>query len=60
MVFSELNKEQKIQLKQNLYCSQNDNVSYGELTDIDDLVSDSEIEQEFGDMIFTEEDFFNF
>lgn len=58
MVFSELNKEQKIQLKQNLYCSQNDNVSYGELYDIDDLVSDSEIEQEFGDTIFTEEDFF--
>ena len=58
MVFSELNKEQKIQLKQNLYCSQNDNVSYGELADIDDLVTDSEIEQEFGDTIFTEEDFF--
>lgn len=57
MVFQDLNKEQKEQLKQRYYCERNENVSYGELADIDNLVTDKEIEAEYGDITFCEEDF---
>lgn len=58
MVFKDLSREQIIQLKQRLYCEKNENVSYGELADIDNLVSDDEVKNEYGDIIFVEEDFF--
>lgn len=57
MKFKDLNREQIEQLKQRYYCDRNENVSYGELADIDELVTDKEVEEEFGDMLFTEEDF---
>lgn len=57
MIFKELSRNQIEQLKQRLYC-ENKNVSYDELININELISDKEIEEEFGDTIFTEEDFF--
>ncbi len=57
MVFKDLSREQIIQLKQRLYCEKNENVSYGELADIDNLVSDDEVKSEYGDIMFVEEDF---
>lgn len=57
MKFKDLNREQIEQLKQRYYCDRNENVSYGELADIDELVTDKEVEEEFGDILFTEEDF---
>lgn len=58
MNLKELNKNQIEQLKQRYYCDRNKNVSYGELIDIDELVSDEEIEEEYGATFFVEEDFF--
>lgn len=58
MTLKELNKNQIEQLKQRYYCDRNENVSYGELINIDELVSDEEIEEEYGATFFVEEDFF--
>lgn len=58
MTFKELNRNQIEQLKQRYYCDRNENVSYGEFVDIDELVSDEEIEEEYGATFFVEEDFF--
>ena len=52
------NKQVQIeQIKQRYYCEKNKNASYGELVNINNLVSDEEIEQEFGDRFFVEDDF---
>ena len=58
MKLQDLNREQIIQLKQNLYCERNENASYGELAEIDDLVSDEELKEEYGHIDFVDEDFF--
>ena len=58
MKLQDLNREQIIQLKQNLYCKRNENASYGELAEIDNLVSDEELKEEYGDIYFVDEDFF--
>ena len=58
MSVKELTREQLIELKQKYYTERNENVSYGELADIDNLVSDNEIFEEYGDITFVEEDFF--
>lgn len=58
MKLKDLSKEQIIQLKQRLYCERNENVSYGELADINNLVSNEEIEKEYNDISFVEEDFY--
>ena len=58
MKLKDLSKEQIIQLKQKLYCERNENVSYGELADINNLVSNEEIEKEYNDISFVEEDFY--
>lgn len=58
MKLQDLNREQIIQLKQNLYCGKNENASYGELAEIDNLVSDEELKEEYGDTYFVDEDFF--
>ena len=58
MKLQDLNREQIIQLKQNLYCERNENASYGELAEIDNLVSDEELKEEYGDTYFVDEDFF--
>lgn len=58
MSVDELNRNELIELKQHYYCERNNNVSYGELANIDELVSDYEICQVYGNIEFTEEDFF--
>ena len=58
MKLQDLNREQIIQLKQRLYCEKNENASYGELAEIDNLVSDEELKEEYGDTYFVDEDFF--
>ena len=58
MKLQDLNREQIIQLKQNLYGERNENASYGELAEIDNLVSDEELKEEYGDTYFVDEDFF--
>ena len=57
MSVKDLTREQLIELKQRYYTERNENVSYGELADIDNLVSDNEIFEEYGDITFVEEDF---
>lgn len=58
MSVKELNREQLTELKQNYYCNVlGNNVSYGELADIDNLVSDNEIFEEYGHITFVAEDF---
>ena len=58
MSVKDLTREQLIELKQRYYTERNENVSYGELADIDNLVSDNEIFEEYGYITFVEEDFF--
>ena len=58
MSVKDLTREQLIELKQRYYTERNENVSYGELADIDNLVSDNEIFEEYGHITFVEEDFF--
>lgn len=57
MSVNELSEEQMLQLKQNYICSSRKNVSYGELADADNLVSDSYIEEIYGSTDFVEDDF---
>ena len=57
MSVKDLTREQLIELKQRYYIERNENVSYGELADIDNLVSDDEIFEEYGDITFVAEDF---
>ena len=55
----ELNKNQLIELKQNYLCEVQKNVSYGELCDADNIISDEEIFSEYGNFEFSEDDFFS-
>ena len=59
MSVKELNREQLTELKQIYYCEEyiKNNASYGELADIDNLVSDNEIYEYYNDTMFVEEDF---
>lgn len=57
MTIKDLSVEQKLELKQNFLAKDND-VSYGELTCADELVSDEELEEEYGHVEFTNDDFF--
>ena len=57
MSVKELTREQLTQLKEHYYCERNERVSFGELVCINELVSDEEIFEKYGDTIFTEEDF---
>lgn len=57
MSVKELTREQLTELKQNYYCEINENVSWGELANIDDLVSDDKIFEEYKNFYFVEEDF---
>ena len=58
MSVKELTREQLTQLKEQYYIEKNNNVSYGELVDIDNLVSDNEVFEEYEHITFVEEDFF--
>ena len=57
MKLEELAAWQKHQLKEAILCEREKNVSLGELIAADDLVSDAELEEEFGGTDFVEEDF---
>lgn len=57
MSVKDLTREQLIELKQHYYCDKNVNVSWGELADIDNIVSDEEIFEEYSNICFVEEDF---
>ena len=56
----ELSKNQLIDLKQNYLCEVQKNVSYGELCDVDNIVSDEEIFSEYGNVEFSKDDFLSF
>ena len=58
MTISELNNEQKKQLKESILSERDNNVSLGELLMADELVSDDELEEQYGGIEFVEEDFF--
>ena len=53
----ELSKNQLIELKQNYLCEVQKNVSYGELCDADNIISDEEIFQTYSCTDFSSEDF---
>jgi len=57
MNLSDLNNEQKIQIKQRILVERQENTSYGELLEADTLVSDEELNEQFGDTFFVDEDF---
>ena len=57
MTIKDLSEEQKLELKQNFLAKDSD-VSYGELASADELVSDEELEEEYGHVCFTDDDFF--
>ncbi len=58
MRIEDLNREQLIELKERYYTEKNENVSYGELADVDNLVTDEEVINEYGHLMFTNDDFF--
>ncbi len=61
MKLKDLNDDQRLQLKQDLLSRRMDekgeSPSYGELADADRLISDEELEAEFGDTEFVHDDF---
>ena len=57
MSYDELNRDQIMALKQNYLVRTQNNVSYNELAEADNLVSDEELEQEYKNVNFVEEDF---
>ncbi len=61
MTLKDLSGNQRLQLKQDILTRRMDekgeSPSYGELADADDLVSDKELEDEFGGTGFVPEDF---
>ena len=57
MSYDELNRDQILALQQNYLVRTKDNVSYNELVEADNLVSDEELEQEYKNVNFVEEDF---
>ena len=61
MRLKDLNDDQRLQLKQRLLTDRMDakgeSPSYGELADADTLVTDEELEAEYGDTEFVADDF---
>lgn len=57
MTLDQLSPEEKLELKQN-YLSRNEDVSYGELADADELVTDDQLRKEYGNTDFVPDDFF--
>lgn len=61
MDVTKLRRDQLTELKRNYYCHElhpDEGVSYGELAEIDCLVSDDTIFEEYADMDFSMDDFF--
>ncbi len=58
MNVKELNRAQLLQLKANYYEDRHpDGVSYGELADVDSLVTDDEVIEAYSGVTFVEDDF---
>jgi len=59
MRLKDLNRDQRLMLKQDLLTrkTESEGVSYGELADADSLITDEELEAEFGGTEFTPDDF---
>lgn len=56
----DLTRDELIELKQRYYTDHcNDSPSYGELADVDALVTDEEVFEEYADVDFVEDDFFS-
>lgn len=59
MTVQELNREQLQQVKVNYYMNDcNKPLSYGEILDIDNIVSDEEVYEAYAGVEFVEDDFF--
>jgi hypothetical protein len=54
----ELSKEQLTELKEQMYMNTHNSVSYAELVNVNELISDEEVENCYSDTCFTEDDFF--
>jgi len=54
----QLSKDELTELKARHYTETHDSVSYGELSQIDDLVSDQEIKEAYSGIDFVDDDFF--
>lgn len=59
MTVKELNRDQMIQLKQDYLCETRGDVSYGELADADEIVSDEQMFDYYGGIDFVEDDFWS-
>lgn len=59
MTVHELTEDQLYELKQSHLFKRDENISYGKLLDADIIVSDEEIFNEYGNVEFSEDDFFN-
>lgn len=63
MTVQELNRDQLIQLKQQMLMermdAEGDSPSWGELADADSLISDEDVQSEFAGTMFTTGDFCN-
>lgn len=57
MLVNELNRQQLLQLKQNMLVEQSESVSYGELADADLLIKDAEVILHYYGIEFVKEDF---
>lgn len=53
----ELTREELTEVKTRYYCEINDNVSWGEIANIDELVTDEEIFEEYDEYFFVDDDF---
>lgn len=63
MTVQELNRDQLIQLKQQMLMermdAEGDSPSWGELADADSLISDEDVQSQFSGTIFTPDDFWS-
>lgn len=57
MTVKQLNRDQLVSLKQQMLTDNGKDVSYGELADADNLVSDEEVFDRYEGVSFGEEDF---
>ena len=59
MTVKELNRDQMVQLKQDYLVETRGDVSYGELADADNLVTDAQMFDYYGGIDFVPDDFWN-
>jgi hypothetical protein len=58
MSIYDLNEEQLREVKERYYMEHNVNVSWGELANIEELVTMEEVVEEYGHITFVDDDFF--